>query len=43
MLEYTYDEAIELLSSKETIAKKEHQNVSNFAHQKFFLSEKVLF
>lgn len=28
MLEYTYEEAIELLSSKETIAKKEHQNVS---------------
>jgi prefoldin subunit 5 len=28
MLEYTYEEAIELLSSKEGIAKKEHQNVS---------------
>jgi prefoldin subunit 5 len=43
MLEYTYDEAIELLSSKETIAKKEHQNVSNFAHQlqKHFSQKKV--
>ena len=29
MLEYTYDEAIELLSTKEESAKREYQNVSS--------------
>jgi hypothetical protein len=46
MLEYTYDEALELLTSKQTVAKKDYKEVSvilsSLFQHLYFLSHSLL-